>query len=298
MQVSRIETSDAPWPVMVLAYNEERKIVECLDSIYAADPTRQFEIFVMANGCTDRTEDIVREYGRKHKGVHLVSIKMPDYCNAWNVFIHETAAQHLPDSQIYFFLDGDCRVHPGSMSEMARALAAHETAHAAGSIPVSGHNRDHDAKIMLEGRTFVANLYALKGDFVRRLQQKSVRLPVGLEGDDGLIGALVKWDLDPRSNEFDNQRVVTCAKAGFDFDPVSRTSYRALRTYWRRLIRYGRRRYEFQLLGPILKEKGLAGIPKHISEIYGEAKHLKLRWQGYRTIPNLIALRQMRKQAS
>jgi len=134
MQVSRIETSDAPWPVMVLAYNEERKIVECLDSIYAADPTRQFEIFVMANGCTDRTEDIVREYGRKHKGVHLVSIKMPDYCNAWNVFIHETAAQHLPDSQIYFFLDGDCRVHPGSMSEMARALAAHETAHAAGSV--------------------------------------------------------------------------------------------------------------------------------------------------------------------
>jgi hypothetical protein len=250
----------------------------------------------MANGCTDRTEDVVREYGKKREGVHVVSIKMPDYCNAWNVFIHDTVPRYVPDSDIYFFLDGDCRVCAGSMSEMASALAEHEEAHAAGSVPMSGHNQAVDAKTMLEGRTFVANLYALRGRFVRELQAKRVRLPIGLEGDDGLIGALVKWDLDPRNNKFNDQRVFTCAKAGFAFDAVSRTSFQAWKTYWRRLIRYGRRRYEFELLGPILKKNGLSGIPAHISEIYSGAKELKLRWQGYRTLPNLIALKRMRKQ--
>jgi len=38
-----------------------------LGHIYAANPGHRFEIFVMANGCTDRTEDIVREYATKRK---------------------------------------------------------------------------------------------------------------------------------------------------------------------------------------------------------------------------------------
>ena len=46
-----------PWPVMVLAHNEATRIVACLDSIYAADPGHAFSIFVMANGCTDDTEE-------------------------------------------------------------------------------------------------------------------------------------------------------------------------------------------------------------------------------------------------
>src|SRR5690349_5327103 len=85
------------WPVMVLAHNEAANIVACLDSIYAAEPEHEFKIFVMANGCTDNTEQIVGEYGRAHHGVTLVSIDMPDRCNAWNVFIHETAATSVPD---------------------------------------------------------------------------------------------------------------------------------------------------------------------------------------------------------
>jgi hypothetical protein len=182
------------------------------------------------------------------------------------------------------------------MSTMGDALVEHDEANAVGAVPMSGHNQKSDAKELLEKHSFVANLYALRGRFVRDLQAKIVRLPVGLEGDDGLISSLVKWDLDPQHNEYNNQRVFTCANAGFAFDPVSRVSFRAWRTYWKRLLRYGRRRYEFQLLGPTLKTKGLAGIPTHISDIYSGAKDLRLNWQGYRTLPNLIALRRMRRQ--
>jgi len=282
---------------MVLAHNEEKRIVACLDSIYEADPGRRFKIFVMANGCTDRTEDIVREYGKAHEGVNVVSIEMGCYCNAWNVFIHETVPAHVPDSDIYFFLDGDCRVWPGSFSELEKGLAENPEANAAGSVPKSGRSMEKDTRELIGNRSFVANLYSLRGRLVRDLRAKGVRLPVKMEGDDGMIGALVKWDLDPSHQEWNLNRVVSCPKAGFAFDSVSPLNFRVWKTYMRRLVRYGRRHYEFQLLGPRLKKMGLKGLPAHISEIYPESKNLKLRWQGIYTITNFIALRQLRKYA-
>jgi glycosyltransferase involved in cell wall biosynthesis len=293
---SKNDKNDVAWPVMVLAHNEAERIVACLDSIYAADPGRKFSIFVMANGCTDNTEDIVREYGKTHEGVNVVSIEMGCYCNAWNVFIHQTVPAHAPGSEIYFFMDGDCRVWPGSFSELAKGLADHPEANAAGSVPMTGRSMEKDTRELTENRSFVANLYALRGRFVRDLQAKRVRLPIKLEGDDGLIGALVKWDLDPR-REWNHNRVVSCPKAGFVFEPVSPFNLRAWKPYFRRLVRYGRRRYEFELLGPRLKRGGLEAIPEHISEIYPESRNLKLRWQGIYTITNWIALMQLRKYA-
>src|SRR5882724_10671606 len=110
------QSTGAPWPVMVLAYNEERVIEACLDSIFAADPDRRFEVFVMANGCSDRTEEDVRDYSRGRSEVHLASIAVGVKCNAWNVFVHESVPAHFPGREVYFFMDGDARVVPGSFS--------------------------------------------------------------------------------------------------------------------------------------------------------------------------------------
>jgi glycosyltransferase involved in cell wall biosynthesis len=256
---------------MVLAYNEERHIVACLDSIFAADPDAAFEVYVMANGCTDRTEELVREYGRKRPEVHLVSIALGDKCNAWNVFIHETVPARCPGREVYFFMDGDATVLPGSFSAMARALRDEPHAHAASAAPASGRNIEHDRAELLAQRGLVANLYALRGAFVERLRALCVRIPLGLEGDDGLIGALIKWDLAPERQGFDHRRIVPCA------------------------VRYGRRHYEFRLLGAVLKARGISGLPVHIDELYGEAQSLPLKWQGLYTLPNLVALRRMRR---
>jgi glycosyltransferase involved in cell wall biosynthesis len=285
------------WPVMILAHNEANNIVGCLDSIYAAEPGRAFSIFVMANGCTDDTERIVAEYGRAHPGVSVVSIAMGDRCNAWNVFIHETAPAHAPNADAYFFMDGDCRACPGSFSELARGLAENPGANAAGAPPMSGENQEDDARAIVEQRGMVANLYALSGRFVRALQAKGVRLPLGLDAaDDGLIGALAKWDLDPRAG-FDHSRVVPCPKAGFLFDSLSPMNWRHWRQYWRRLVLYGRRYYDNQLLGQRLKKEGIAGMPERISDLYSDAASLRMRWQGIYTIPNWVALRRIQRKA-
>jgi glycosyltransferase involved in cell wall biosynthesis len=288
-----VTQSRAIWPVMVLAHNEERHIDSCLESIFAADPDGPFEVFVMANGCTDRTEEIVRAYGRKNPRVHLVSITLGDKCNAWNVFIHETVPQHCAGQEIYFFMDGDARAVPGSFSAMERAMRAEPQAQAVGVPPASGRSMRHDREELLRERGLVANLYALRGSFVIRCQQLGVRIPLRLEGDDGLVGALVKWDLNP-SQPMNDLLIAPCADAGFIFESFTISRFADVRAYWRRMVRYGRRGYEFKLLGPRLQAGGIAAMPQDIREIYGDSDRLSLTWNGIYTVTNWFALREMR----
>lgn len=293
----RATTDRAAWPVMVLAHNEERRIAACLDSLFDAEPGRELQVFVMANGCTDRTEDVVRQYADHRAGVHLVSIATADKCNAWNLFVHETARSLALDRAVYFFVDGDCRIVPGSLTSLAEGLQANPQAHAASAPPASGRSLEKDRRDLLESRALVANLYALRGSFVQTLRDKRVRLPLGLEGDDGLLGALIKWDLDPADRGFNDLRIEPCPDAGFVFDSMSIWRPAEWRGYWRRAVRYGRRRYEFRLLAPRLKRLGIEGLPAHISELYPDSGALQLMWDGLYTIPNWVALRTMRKHA-
>jgi glycosyltransferase involved in cell wall biosynthesis len=278
---------------MVLAHNEEKVISACLDSLYSAEPGRRFAIFVMANGCRDGTEAIVRAYAEHHEGVHLVSIALGDKNNAWNVFVHEVVPTTFPDSEMYFFMDGDARATFSALSELAAGLRHHPQAHAAAALPASGRSMQRDREEMLRDHGLVANLYALRGSFVEKLVARGVKLPLNLEGDDGLLGALVKWDLDP-TKPWDNDRIVPCPKAGFEFESASWTNPAHWRTYWRRAVRYGRRRYEFELLGKVLKSKGITALPTDITKLYCLSSELSLHWSGLYTIPNWVALRQLR----
>ena len=284
------------WPVMVLAHNEERHIGKCLESIFAADPGAPLDAYVMANGCTDATETIVAALSRENPHIHLVSITLGDKCNAWNVFVHETVAQQCPGESIYFFVDGDARVLPGSFSAMAKVLQEDRIANAVGAPPASGRSMARDRGELVRERGLVANLYALRGSFVDRCRAAGVRIPLRLEGDDGLIGALLRWDLDPR-REMDRRFIAPCPGAGFTFESFSIARPADWRAYWKRMVRYGRRRYEFALLGPRLKAEGLGAMPRDIRDIYVDAHRLPLKWDGIYTLTNWFALRQMRRLA-
>ncbi len=282
---------------MVLAHNEQHHIEACLDSVFAAERGHLLEIFVMANGCTDATEEIVSDYAQQHSGVHLVSIALGDKCNAWNTFVHQMVPQSAPDRECYFFVNGDARVAPGSFKAMADALRATPYAHAASAVPESGRNAERDRRRILEEHGLVANLYALRGNFVARLQREGVRIPLKMEGDDGLIGALIKFDLDPRQHYFDHARIVPCADARFGFESMSLTRPADWRAYWKRAVRYGRSRYEFQLLRKRLLAEGIEGLPEDIREVYADAASLDLIWNGLYTLPSWVALRSIRRLA-
>jgi glycosyltransferase involved in cell wall biosynthesis len=279
---------------MVLAHNEERCITTCLDSIFAAEPGAAFDVFVMANGCTDGTEDVVREYARRRPQVQLVSLELGDKCNAWNHFIHDVLPARCPGREIYFFMAGDARAVPGSFSAMSGELKSNPYPHAAAAVPASGRNALRDRATQIERHGLVANLYSLRGSFVERLRALAVRIPLRLEDDGGLVAALATWDLAPDRSGVDYRRIAPCARAAFEFEPLSPRRLADWLVYWKRVVRYGRRSYESQVLMRALRERGLAALPEDITDIYSEAGTLRLKWDGLYTVPNLVALLQMR----
>ena len=283
------------WPIMVLAHNEEKHILKCLESLEQEQvDNRELRIFVMANGCTDNTEEVVKNYARDKAHIKLISIELADKNNAWNTFVHAIVSEFCPGSDIYFFMDGDATIGHGSLAALDAGLATQNEANAASAIPLTGRSRLTDSEAILQNYGLVANLYALRGSFVHRLIENSVRLPLGLEGDDGLLGALIKWDLDPTSDWID-RRIVPCSDAGFAFVSMRLWSPSDWRAYWRRLIRYARRQYEFELLGPRLKKHGLSALPVHIAEVYADIDRCKIKWGGIKFLMSCMALREMKR---
>jgi dolichyl-phosphate beta-glucosyltransferase len=69
--------SASPWlSVIIPAYNEERRLPATLKKITAYLSSRPFshDIWVIDNGSTDRTSEVVREFARSHPSLHLEQI--------------------------------------------------------------------------------------------------------------------------------------------------------------------------------------------------------------------------------
>lgn len=92
----------------ILAWNEESAIVPMLDSLFAQSIFRRLlerglrcEVVCLANGCTDRTVPVTREFFARMEREHphraaisawVADIAQPGRNNAWNRFIHEFSA--------------------------------------------------------------------------------------------------------------------------------------------------------------------------------------------------------------
>lgn len=276
--------------VAVVAHNEERNIIRCLDSVRLQ--TRSGDrCFVLNNGSSDGTASLVREYAARHPFVSLVEIEVGDKSNAWNHLVHDVR----PSASIYYFLDGDCELCEGALDALERLLRSNPTVNAAAAVPAPGLGKSNRREL-LAGGGLAGNLYALSTAFVERIRTESVRLPCGLIGDDSLVGALAYWDLDPRG-KWDLGRIVVCREACFRYVPLSVLSIRDLRVYYRRKNRYALRHIQNQLLRKSLKANGLAGILSSIDQLYVRDMY-RLRWRGIDTYFDCLALLRIRRGCS
>jgi hypothetical protein len=251
------------WPIAIFAHNEGEHILRCLESLTAGASGHPIVCYVLANGCGDDTERLVAGYAARHTPVHLVSIARGDKANAWNEYVHRIA----PTARVHFFLDGDCRAAAGALRELAGTLAATPQANAAAAVPFSGRSREASRRAMIAGAELAGNLYALSGDFVERLKSRHIRLPIGLIGEDSLVGALAKWNLDAAS-PWQGTRVAVAPRAGFHFDSLSIIRPEHWKLYLDRRIRYRIRAHQLYLLRPIIKQRGFEGLPNDICELY------------------------------
>lgn len=101
----------------VVAYNEEKNIRACLDSLVLLDyPLDHLDILVVDNDSSDRTQDIVREFSAKYSHLRLVVNPVRGIGASRNVALRSARHDFLA------FTDADCTVPPQWLSNLERAF--------------------------------------------------------------------------------------------------------------------------------------------------------------------------------
>lgn len=284
------------WAVVVFAYNESRRIRAALESVARAAGGHDIEVVVLANGCRDHTARVVRACADVLPRLTLVEIDLPDKANAWNVYVHEVlTADRVRRTDVHFFTDGDVRIEPDALPLLASALREVPSANAAGAIPATGRDRDAWRARMVANGNLAGNLYALRGNFVERVRQRRIRMPIGLFGEDRFVSWLAATDLGAPDESEPGPRCVFHGGAQFSFRSLSPWRIRDYRIYLRRKWRYTRRALQHEMLMRVIAERGLSAMPHHIQELYRTGPYpSRLRWVGRDTPLRMLAILWMR----
>ncbi len=99
----------------IMAYNEEANIGRLLRSVLSQRFTHGFlkEIYVVASGCTDRTEEIVREFMKQDKRIELlIQIKREGKASAINLFLKKASGD------IFILESGDTVPAEGTLDKL------------------------------------------------------------------------------------------------------------------------------------------------------------------------------------
>jgi glycosyltransferase involved in cell wall biosynthesis len=250
-----------PVIIIVLAHNEERRIATCLGSLLR-EPGR-FPIHVVVNGSTDGTAEIAGNFGDR-TSVHIY----PEggKARSWNRFVLDT----LPAfADVTIFVDGDAEIVPGAIAALVDTLSSTPSANAVAGQARNGRNAARYRREQAETYGLFGDLYALRGSFLERMKRGGLRLPEDLIGDDSLIGALAKTDLE-REDNWDEARISVCAEAGFLCEPVSLASPHTVATQYRRMINYSVRHFQSLIVSEIMQDKGPSGLPVRMAQLYPE----------------------------
>lgn len=117
-----------PISVCIPAHNEQKTISGTLESILNQSFKGDMEISVCTNGCTDKTEDIVRGYVRQYPKIRLLSTPEKGKPNAWNMLRSNASHNYL------FFTDADVVVDKDAFSYLYSSLEKEDKVAVSGII--------------------------------------------------------------------------------------------------------------------------------------------------------------------
>ncbi|WP_374543031.1 glycosyltransferase family A protein [Sphingorhabdus sp.] len=255
-------TEKPPICIAVLAHNEEERIAACLNSLPLGDA--QVAIHVIVNGSTDATAAIAGGVAAAARNVRAHIYSEGGKARSWNRFLFDDLKSF---HETHIFVDGDAEIMRGSVAALHDALGSNPHANAAAGLPMNGRGVESYRRAMRAESGLFGDLYALRGDFLRRMQQRQIRLPDDVIGDDGLICAMAKTNLADES-QWRDDRVVLCEGAGFLCAPVRALSPASWRMQYRRMINYSTRHYQNAMISRIMRDTGPAGLPRLLSDIY------------------------------
>ena len=102
--------------IIVPAYNAEKYIARCLDSLINQDiPERNYEILITDDGSTDKTGTICDNYAAKYPFIHVTHTSNHGVSHARNIAIEKCRGEYV------MFCDADDLVSPQLIAVLAKA---------------------------------------------------------------------------------------------------------------------------------------------------------------------------------
>lgn len=254
--------------VCIFAYNEQDSIAACIDSIRtAADgafESTHVTINVLANGCTDRTIDLVAEAAASDSRVVARVLEIGDKASAWNSYVHDIA-DLSSDETLHVFMDGDVTCTSDTLQSVLDAFGKSPDASACCILPAPGVGRNRALNLHLydqDGAIF-GNQYAVKNHFLSRVREAGIRIPNGAVGDDAIVTEMIALDLD-RHGDYSARRA-TCAdrNVGFIYRSMSPFRWTDIRLMFHRKIRYQIRTWRV----PYLRQVNFHEMPESMEAI-------------------------------
>lgn len=276
----------------VLAHNEERRIASCLASL--APQAGEAEVHVVVNGSTDRTAAIARGFADRLPNLTVHDWPEGGKTRSWNRLVFDTLAD---DYDVYFFVDGDAIVAPGSLPAMIALNGSQPEVNAVAALPLNGRNCRSYQEAMRRERFFFGDLYLLDGGFVARMRVEGLRLPEDTVGDDGLLAALARTDLQGDAG-WNSERVAVCEAAGFRAEEVSWRRPATLLMQYKRMRNYSVRHFQNRIISDIMRREGPRGLPTRLADLYGRyLPGFRLRRHPLQAYFDLLALRRLKRLA-
>ncbi len=130
------QVSKSPRPffsVIVCAYNEEKLLHACLESLLKQNyPREQYEIWIIDDESTDKTADIAENQVAQQQGsfprMHYAKIKHGGLAVARNTGIG------LAQGEVLAFIDGDAMAHPDWLKHLEKPFKTQNADYAGGKI--------------------------------------------------------------------------------------------------------------------------------------------------------------------
>jgi glycosyltransferase involved in cell wall biosynthesis len=264
-------SSALEWQVGVVCQNERARIATCLESISAAIGSRRAIVNLIVNGSSDGSDKVaLRVAADLALSIRIFTIGYGDKSHAINCLIHDPDIR--VDANLYFFIDGYVRVHPGALEAMQQAVLQNPNSVAATGIAATGRSEPqaHRATLARGGGTLHGQLFALRRSFIDGMVNGALRLPIGLYRGDGLLGSMAAHNLDPLGQRWVNQRVLCVAEALFDIKPLSPFRPRDLRRHLRRKVRQMRGRLENGAIKQVIYRDGYGALPAFADDLIAD----------------------------
>ena len=123
--------------IIIPAYNAERYLRECMDSVLAQQTRYSFRVLAIDDGSTDETGELLDGYAARDSRVHVVHQKNRGHSGARN------AGLEIADAELIMFLDSDDVLFPDAVEQLAGAVLNGDAAFSEGAYEVVDTQLQH-----------------------------------------------------------------------------------------------------------------------------------------------------------